>query len=99
MIEESDLYRERIPVGAGQGPTLTARALGATGGEETRQPSVAEMPSHSHTYTRNGGVAPQSGSSTQCFVNELQATTGATGGNVAHNNMQPYLDLNFIIKA
>ena len=42
-------YRGRSLVGAGAGPGLTARALGAKGGEEAHALALAEIPSHGHT--------------------------------------------------
>jgi microcystin-dependent protein len=35
--------------------------------------------SHTHTYNTKGGVAPQSGSTTECWFEDASATTGATG--------------------
>ena len=40
--------RGRAAFGAGQGPGLTARALGETFGSETHQLLVSEMPAHTH---------------------------------------------------
>jgi len=43
--------RSRMVIGAGQGASLTNRALAATGGEETHALTVAELASHTHTCT------------------------------------------------
>lgn len=88
--------RDRVPVGAG-----VSYALGATGGEATHVLTVAEMPGHTHDL--NG--RPDDATSTGSFFNDVEQTTQAiqqtsttsTGGGVAHNNLQPYLALHFIM--
>lgn len=56
------------------------------------------MPSHTHTQT---GVATiplvHTPGSSQSMVPNT-SLTGATGGGGAHNNMQPYLVVNYIVK-
>jgi microcystin-dependent protein len=98
----------------GQGPGLSLRDLGETGGEQTVTLLQTEMPAHSHTVqaATTGGlpsptnnvwasglkghpgsyVAPGSGS-----VQFSQFGTSISGGNLPHNNMPPYLTLNFCI--
>lgn len=86
--------------------TLTTRTLGETGGEEDHANTVSEMPSHSHPVTDNTWNA--TGGTAGAFGNLLMlnntgnhnislATTG-TGGSAGHNNMQPFVGLNYIIK-
>ena len=92
--------RGRAPIGAGQGNGLTNRALAATGGEETHLLSTAEMPAHAHKVrwaTAAGGSASQyaPGSGLGGTDYEIDANEGGGG---AHNNMQPWLALNYIIK-
>lgn len=43
--------RGRMPIGAGLGSGLTNRVLGASGGEETHQLTIAELASHGHTIS------------------------------------------------
>ena len=76
--------------------------LGHTGGEKAHVLSINEMPSHSHRWgdTQAGGVTNNPG-----LLNNFNNTTGvpsrntdSVGGGAAHNILQPYLTLNFIIK-
>lgn len=80
--------------------TLTARTLGDRGGEEAHGLTVAEIPAHTHNI--NGAVDHPNGSAYPSVTdNNSQPrtpTTGSTGGSGAHNNVQPYLSLNHIIK-
>lgn len=80
--------------------------MGEKAGAKTHTLSVTEMPSHSHTQqTLSGVVAPGGGSALTgmaiaggTYVPSSAATVGAGGGE-AHNNLQPYIVLNYIIKA
>jgi len=47
--------RGRFILGAGQGPGLTGRNMGESGGEETHLLTVQEMPPHNHTFGVGGG--------------------------------------------
>lgn len=92
--------RGRAPIGAGTGTGLSARALGAQVGAETHVLSIAEMPAHTHTFNENVGTADNLGGTTALsrFTNPRVSTTNSTGSGSAHNNMQPSLVFNFIIK-
>ena len=79
------------------GSGITGTTLGASGGAETVTISTAQMPSHNHPA--NLGVSGGGGQT--AFVNQNNAGTllnpGSTGGG-AHNNTQPTIMLNYIIK-
>lgn len=80
-----------------------SHAIGTTGGAETHTLSTNEMPAHAHGFS-NGGQALGNGAGTNANVTfggggfVLINGTDAQGLSQAHNNMPPYLTVNFIIK-
>lgn len=103
--------RGRAPLHEGQGPGLTNRPLGGSGGEEQVTLTDNTLPAHGHNlYAVNGAAdstQPQGrlpartreDAYTQAGqLNAMSsATVGVSGSSQGHNNMQPYLTLNFII--
>ena len=102
----------RAPMHPGRGPGLTARRLGQRGGSEMISLSEAQMPSHTHTARASGSAAASNtanghymaapagrGSSLYAAASGLGTFNDLTntGGSQPHNNMQPYLAINFII--
>lgn len=87
--------RERVPVGYKSGSTEFG-TLGQTGGEKTHQLTVPELASHNHSYTYV--TAPGAGDSGGALDTYVGGTTGNTGGDQPHNNLQPYQTVNYIIK-
>ncbi len=94
--------RGRTAVGRGTGTGLTNRILGTTGGAETHTLTTSEIPAHTHSTNIDAGAtmgAPAGGSSYQCRGTPgTPIATGSTGGGSAHNNMQPWLAVNYLIK-
>jgi microcystin-dependent protein len=99
----------RAPMHPGQGPGLSLHDLGETGGAETVALVGSEIPTHTHTLN----VSTQVGTEMSPTDNYLAASPVRSVGYAAsantsmnagvgtpadpHNNMQPYLALNFII--
>lgn len=93
-------FRRRVAVGAGGTATTTlGNAVGNKGGEEAHKLVTAEMPSHFHgiPWRPDGGTA--AGAPFAAFFGIAgYKNSQSTGGNQPHNNMQPSLVVNYIIK-
>lgn len=89
----------RVPVGKDAAQT-EFDVLGETGGEKTHTLNNAEMPTHAHTYSTNtsNAVFSTPGGTGMDIRGTNNAVTTTAGGGDPHNNLQPYLTLNFIIK-
>jgi microcystin-dependent protein len=108
------------PLQQGEGPGLTLRFQGDTGGAQAVTLIQSEMPAHSHGVqgvnssgnantpannawaSAHGGKTPfkiysPSGQQPGSNVTMSPLSISASGGSLPHNNMPPYLGLNFII--
>lgn len=103
--------RGRVPVGrddmggsaasriTSAGAGINGTVPGASGGSQTHTLTTAQMPSHTHPQQTNtelssgGAAGTGSGGS-----GDLGGTTQSTGGDTAHNNTQPSLIEDWIIK-
>ncbi len=103
--------RSRTPIHVGSS-NGTNHALGQKSGEETNTLSVAEMPNHRHTIRGTSDNSSSNVTSGNNFARSAVALyVGLTGGREAamrsdvltsvggqgHDNMQPYIALNFCI--
>ncbi len=89
-----NLTEQRTTVGKG-----AADSLGDTGGAKTHTLLVSEMPAHTHEYQytpHSGDDGDPSGSGDPTTSYPLDTTS--TGGGDPHENMPPYLVVNYIIK-
>ena len=96
----------KVPIGVGSGHTL-----GEVGGASSHTVSISQMPAHFHV-ANSSAVAANTNTATANALLGVQASTytaaanltamspteiGNTGGSQAHQNMQPFLALNFSI--
>lgn len=103
----------RAPMHAGRGPGLTDRRLGQRGGVDAVTLSESQMPQHNHLPVATGDDADSDdpvgaatgntvgvrlyNAATNPLVDFNAAALVSSGGGGAHNNLQPFLTLNFII--
>jgi len=89
---------------------LNGDTLGASGGAETHTLTTSQMPSHSHTLGSNAKISTTFGTSGEntavrrdtlsgsALDSFISGSTQAAGSGSAHNNVQPTIILNYIIK-
>ena len=103
----------KAPMHAGNGPGLTGRVLGEVGGEASVTLQTTQLPQHTHSLqgdeneadsgspANNLPAIPDSSNlyaaKTSPIAPMATQAVGGAGGSQPHNNMQPYLTLNFII--
>lgn len=90
--------RDRFIVGSGN-----TYSVGNTGGANSVNLNVNEIPSHSHsyvghTYPGSGPEQNQAGGPEDRTSFNVNKTTGTTGSGQAHENRPPYYALCFIVK-
>lgn len=80
--------RDRVVIGVSE-----TRSIGATGGEEEHTLTTDEIPSHTHSYSVPDipTLVFEPGEVPVPTADLFPSSTGSTGGDEAHNNMQPYL--------
>ncbi|MBT9498234.1 MAG: phage tail protein [Zoogloea sp.] len=101
-----------VAMGAGQGPNLTPRSLGETGGTETELLGMTQMPAHTHPANANAGNGNQPAPVGHFWAQDLGGSkeygdtgpaqmapgaVGIAGGGQPHTNLQPYQVLNYCI--
>jgi len=101
------------PMHPGQGPGLSLHDLGETGGSETVSLLESEIPAHSHAFMASNQPGEDASPIGEAFARSVGANLynasnaglggmsdnalAPAGGDQPHNNMQPYLTLNFCI--
>lgn len=103
----------RVPIGEGQGPGLSLRGLGESGGSDTVTLLESEIPSHTHTFfMQTTGtpsidptgrllgalrVGPLARVSFNGTTDSFMAPPTPSGGDAPHNNLMPYLTFYYCI--
>ncbi len=81
------------------GSGVNGASLGASGGAQTHTLTAAQMPAHSHGFiggsnAAGSGTVGAAGQSANAYL----LNTVNAGSDAAHNNTQPTIVLNYIIK-
>lgn len=102
----------RTPMHPGQGPGLSLHDLGESSGTETVTLIDSEIPAHNHNLmvtslnsqsTNPSNTSLGRGNPVKVYLNSNPTTNmglnaiAPTGGNLPHNNMMPYMTMNFCI--
>ncbi|SMB83904.1 phage tail protein [Deinococcus hopiensis] len=104
--------RGRAAMHRGSAPGLTSRYIGDVGGSETVTLVSNELPPHTHTVRAVSDPAESNAGNAKALARSSELTAYASdspgtslaadsvstaGGDQPHNNMPPYLTLNYII--
>ncbi|WP_027890998.1 phage tail protein [Calidithermus chliarophilus] len=104
--------RGRVPIHVGAAPGGQFRLLGEAGGAETVTLSVQQIPSHSHGLLASSDTATQTAPASNVLAQPVggqlyladapsvslnAASLAPAGGSQPHDNMGPFLCVNFII--
>ncbi len=97
------------PMHWGDGPGLTPRNIGESGGSQNVTLLATELPAHNHAATASGSSADQPSPQNNVPASQMVYAPGpsnaplavnsltSAGGSQPHNNMQPYQSVSFII--
>lgn len=97
-------FSGRVPIGLDVNDT-DFNSIGKTYGEKEHQLTVEELPSHNHNLIMSSSATGVGGYGRPPLANNLNTLVEnenpvkATGGNQPHNNVQPSIVQNYIIKA
>ena len=101
-----------VAIAPGQGPGLSLIDLGESGGEDTVTLLTSEIPAHTHNAQCNSSTADSMSPGGEVWAPEVAGSSAygnsgggqmspqalaPTGASQPHNNLQPYLVLNYCI--
>ena len=105
--------QSRVPMHFGNGPDGVNYQMGESGGVESVTLTTQQIPVHTHTLIGSSGGATQTGPGGNIYATSAQveyATAGLTtdsnmnaaaispvGGSQPHENLQPYICINYIL--
>lgn len=94
--------RGRAPIHQGQGPGLRNYIIGETGGQETVTLTVNQIAAHGFPTTNDvrTHIIPSAGSALAqggAYAATSNTGTRSVGGSQPHENMGPFLAINYII--
>jgi microcystin-dependent protein len=102
----------RVPIHQGTGPSGTTYVLAEMAGEEQVTLTTQQMPTHNHQLAATTNIANETGpdqnvlaqsSAAKMYIQDTPTaqlapnTISVDGGSQPHENMQPFLVINYII--
>lgn len=104
--------RSCTPLSAGKAPSGNTYTVGQRGGQEKHTLTQSEIPAHNHIWQASKGSSDQpnpdgnllgAGTTSPMYLSSANGTAmanntiGIGGGSQPHENMQPYIVLNYCI--
>ena len=90
-------FRVRVPVG--QTGSAPFESIGDVGGASVVSLQLDEMPAHTHDYTLRDRNEVNGGSGEDGIGNDAVAQTDSKGSGEPHENMPPFIVVNYFMKA
>lgn len=104
--------RGRVPIHMGTGGGLSPRTIGEVLGTEAVTLTTAQLPGHNHSFNAStdngstpspGGAVVAANPQIRTYIQDVPdsafapATISQTGGSSPHDNMMPFICINYII--
>lgn len=90
-------FKGKVSVGR-DSEDIDFNSIGKTGGAKTHTLTISEMPEHTHSLGITTEAVEDEQNQRTVWKPGSGQNTGSTGGGNPHNNLQPYLVVNKIIK-
>jgi microcystin-dependent protein len=89
--------RDRVPLHSGQGPSLSQRDVGASGGTDQVSLVAAQLPTHAHPAASRQGTTTVATGGVPASHGRYASVPDTVTDGLPHNNRPPFLGISYII--